>query len=274
MGVDVRTARFLASEARRGVDFTRTLTLGRQSLCMNHAQYREVFPGGEPAQPVPAGGFADEFLSALGARNIDAIDVSDYEGANIIHDLNTPLEVDASGRWTCVFDGGALEHIFHFPSAIRSCMEATAVGGHFISACPWTGLAGHGFYQFSPELLYRVLSPENGFRVERMLFPHRNRWRSIADPQSTGRRFQFQSKGPVLLFVSARRTHEAEIFKTPPQQSDYVAMWASTPSGAPSAVPGFARRAVETLLPGLAAKVRAWREERRLLAQGTDAAEL
>lgn len=267
MGVDLRTAEFLASEARRGVDFSRTLTLGRQSLCMARKEYAAVFPGGIPPEPDPSGQFADDLLAALGAKTIDAIDVSGYEGANLIHDLNTPLVVGRGQRWTCVFDGGALEHIFHFPAAIKSCMEATAVGGHFLSVCPWTGFAGHGFYQFSPELLYRVLSSANGFKVERMLFRYGEEWREILDPQITGRRFEYQSRDATLLFVSARRTHEAPILAQPPQQSDYVTMWSAAPPR--RVLPGFAGRVADALAPGLTARLRAWREERRTLDHGT-----
>jgi len=274
MGVDVWTARFLVSEAARGVDFNRTLTLGRQSIYMTRAEYAAVFPGGTLSKADPPERFADDFLSSLGASTLDAIDVSDYEGANIIHDLNSPLVVKPEKRWTCVFDGGALEHIFHFPTAIKNCMEATAVGGHFLTICPWTGFAGHGFYQFSPELFYRVLSPENGFEVERMLFRRKGQWREIIDPRITGRRFEYQSKEPTLLFASARRLHETSVFAHPPQQSDYVTMWAAESPLPALAAPRATHRVAEAVLPRLARRVRVWREERRTLERGTMIARL
>jgi hypothetical protein len=270
MGVDVWTAKFLASESARGVEFARTLTLGRQSLYMTQAEYEAVYPG---APPDPTARFADDFLFRLGARTLDAIDVSGYEGANIIHDLNWPL-VEPEKRWTCVFDGGALEHIFHFPTAIKNCMEATAIGGHFLTACPWTGFAGHGFYQFSPELLYRVLSPENGFEIERMLFRCNGRWLAIIDPRITGRRFEYQSKEATLLFASARRIRQTNVLAHPPQQSDYATMWAAPSHLSEPAVSGAVRHFAEALLPGLTRRLRAWREERRTLKQGTVAVRL
>jgi len=269
VGIDVWTARFLKSEAKRGVDFTRTLTLGRQTLYMTPDQYAEVYAPAATSEVDPRGLFADAFLSSLGAQTLDAIDISDYEGAGIIHDLNLPLKTAPEQRWTCVLDGGALEHIFHFPTAIKSCMEATAIGGHFLSACPWTGFAGHGFYQFSPELLYRVLSPANGFKVERMVFRHGAEWREIIDPEVSGQRFEYQSKQATLLFVSARRTHEAKILQQAPQQSDYVTMWSATQTTHGHTLPGFTRRVVEALVPRLADKFRARRKERRMLEHGT-----
>jgi len=266
MGVDVWTARFLAGEAARGVDFARTLTLGRQSLYMTQAEYASVCP---TAPPKPIVSYADNLFISLGARKLDTIDVSDYEGANIIHDLNLPLVVEPERRWTCVFDGGALEHIFHFPTAIKNCMEATAVGGHFITVCPWSGFAGHGFYQFSPELLYRVLSPENGFEVERMLFRRKGHWREIIDPRVTRRRFEYQSKQATLLFASARRIRQTNVFAHPPQQSDYVSMWAAPLQPAGPKVSRTVHRIAEFLPTGPIRKLRAWREERRSLKRGT-----
>jgi hypothetical protein len=274
MGIDVWTAKFLKSEARRGVDFARTLTLGRQTLYMTQSEYAGVYAPASTSRLSPKGLFADDFLCSLGAGTLDAIDVSDYEGANIIHDLNLTLTTTPEQRWTCVFDGGALEHIFYFPTAIRNCMEATAVGGHFLTVCPWTGYAGHGFYQFSPELLYRVLSPENGFEVERMLIRLKGSWREIIDPRKLGRRFEVQSRNPTVLFVSARRTREADVFACPPQQSDYVTMWAEELPPPEPAVHGLVRRLAETLLPGLTRYFRTWREERRALERGTVPAQL
>jgi hypothetical protein len=269
MGIDVWTAQFLKSEARRGVDFTRTLTLGRQTLYMTQDEYAGFYAAGTTPKPDSKVIFADDFLCSLGARTLDAIDVSDYEGANIIHDLNLTLTTKPEQRWTCVFDGGALEHIFHFPTAIRNCMEATAVGGHFVTVCPWTGYAGHGFYQFSPELLHRVLSPENGFEVERMLVRLKGGWREIIDPRTSGKRFEFQSRNPTVLFVSARRTHETDVFARPPQQSDYVTMWAEELRHPEPSIPGSVRRIAEAILPGPTRKFRTWREERRALKRAT-----
>ena len=274
MGIDVWTAKFLKSDAQRGVDFTRTLTLGRQSLYMTSDEYSGIYAAVATPALNPRGVFADEFLSSLGAKTLDILDVSDYEGANIIHDMNLNLETRPDQRWSCVFDGGALEHIFHFPTAIRNCMEATAVGGHFVTVCPWTGFAGHGFYQFSPELFYRVLSPENGFEVERMLVRLKGGWREIVDPRTSGRRFEYQSKDPTVLFVSARRVREEDILARPPQQSDYVAMWSEKLRPSRPAVPRLAHRIAGALLPGLTRKLRACREERRTLERGTVSAQV
>ena len=64
-----------------------------------------------------------------------------------------------------VVDGGTLEHVFDYPTALRNAMRMVRVGGHLILNAPVNNFPGHGFYQISPELFFRVLSPQFGFRV-------------------------------------------------------------------------------------------------------------
>lgn len=262
MGVDISAARFLRSEQDRGVSFARTLTLGRQHLYMTPGEFRKVCP--ECTRPEPTDS-CQSFFSFLGARAIEAIDASSYEGANMIHDMNDPLVIPSEQRWSCVFDGGSLEHIFNFPQAIKNCLEATAVGGHFISITPWSGWSGHGFYQFCPELFYRILSEENGFKVERMLFRDKKRWYHVRDPKLLGHRVEFQSSERRLLYISARRTEERPVFATYPQQSDYAAAWTSTHRQHETSSGTRWTAALASLFPGWSTYVQRKRAERRLM---------
>ena len=79
--------------------------------------------------------------------------------------MNIPISDSSKDKYTVVIDGGSLEHVFNFPIAIKNCMEMLQVGGYFISLAPANNMLGHGFYQFSPELFYRIFSKENGFSV-------------------------------------------------------------------------------------------------------------
>src|SRR5262249_48946011 len=87
---------------------------------------------------------------------------------------------------------------------------------------------GHGFYQFSPELFYRVFSSKNGYAVENMLLCETDRgapWYRVEDPESLGRRVELVNNKPTYIMVVARRVSDVKIFKTTPQQSDYVSLW-------------------------------------------------
>jgi hypothetical protein len=223
MGIDIISARFLIGEARRGVNLTHTLTLGRQEIYINKYSYGKILKilsndGGKSK-------YADIFFKLIGVKKLDVMDASDYEGATIIHDLNQPLPIDYVYKWDSVIDGGTLEHVFNFPQAIKTCMELVRCGGNLILLTPWHNYSGHGFYQFSPELFYRILSPENGFLVERMLINQKGQWFSIKDPELIKSRVEFYGDDSTMLYISAKRFEIKKIFTQWPQQSDYSHAW-------------------------------------------------
>ena len=185
-------------------------------------------------------GYAERFLAHLGARRTESIDCSDFECATVTHDMNTPISSEFAERYSAVFDGGSLEHIFNFPTAIRNCMEMVRVGGHYLAITPANNFFGHGFYQFSPELYFSVLSPENGFEIERML-AYEDRadapWYAVRSPREVRGRVTLTNSEPVFLLVIARRTARKPIFEHTPQQSDYLARWAPDEAPAAAALP-------------------------------------
>ncbi|MCA1572803.1 MAG: hypothetical protein LC798_21415 [Chloroflexi bacterium] len=42
-----------------------------------------------------------------------------------------------------VLDGGTLEHVFDYPTALRGALDAVRLGGHFIAVTPANGWCGH-----------------------------------------------------------------------------------------------------------------------------------
>ena len=83
-------------------------------------------------------------------------------------------------------------------------MEMIAVGGHFISLAPANNYLGHGFYQFSPELFFRVLSPANGFQIEHCIaveYGVRQRSFAITDPEAIRTRVTLINAAPVAVSV-------------------------------------------------------------------------
>lgn len=224
MGIDQSTVQFLQACRRDGVDFGSTLTLGRQELYLSSWQAEQV--GVEPG--VACEQFADSLLRSLGAEELAVMDASDFEGADIVHDLNLPLPVEHHGQYSLVIDAGTLEHVFDVPVALRSVLSAVRPGGHFVSITPTNNESGHGFYQFSPELWFRVLSPENGYELEELLIREmhpQGRWYRVSDPAVLGGRVGFVTRKVAYLFVRARRVEAVEPLRSAPQQSDYALRW-------------------------------------------------
>lgn len=226
MGIDVDVAKFLLSaRARFSVDFKKSLMLGNQQFQFFKYDYTHL------AQVFNLEDFtgittATDFFKFLGAETIEAMDFSDYEGAGVLHDLNQPVGDELKNRFSFVLDGGTTEHIFNFPTALANAMEMVAVGGHLGIVAGGNNFLGHGFYQFSPELFYRALSEENGFRVERLIAAEvGGRWYEVADPKTVRSRVELINDAPVYLMVLARKIESRPLFAAAPQQSDYVERW-------------------------------------------------
>jgi hypothetical protein len=238
MGIEWNTLQFLLSCHESGISFNRTMTLGRQTIFVGPRPAGSLFKKyGVSAESIVSDlergdRYADKLFSLLGAKEIVSVDYSDFERATLVHDMNEPLPKEHNARYDFVFDGGTLEHIFNYPIALRSAMEAVKIGGYLLLHTPTNNYCGHGFYQFSPELFYRTLSPQNGFEILRMVafeaLPGA-RWYEVVDPEIARQRVEIAyAKQQILLLVLAKRTHEAEIFKVSPQQSDYTSMWSDT----------------------------------------------
>lgn len=238
MGIDIETARFLLARRRDKTCFERCATLGRQHYYVSNTETRallkefalspEDFPGLFPATYPD---YSEPFLEMLGAKTLATIDASKFEGATHVHDMNQPIPVEWKEAYDVVCDVGTLEHVFNFPGAIRNCMEMVKCGGCFFTQTPANNYLGHGFYQFSPELFFRVLSPQNGFKVEQCVaieYGPRRRWFAVTDPEAARARVTLINAAPVILFVWAKRVEIKPLFLEPPQQSDYAAAWAET----------------------------------------------
>lgn len=230
MGLDINGARLLVKAKSLGVDFSESVTLGRQGLHLSIEDLQKILDENglqeHSAAALLSGrrGYAEPLLAALGAQVTDSIDASTYEQASIIHDMNAPIPPDLCGRYSLVIDGGTLEHVFNFPVAIRNALQLVKEGGFYIGISPANNFFGHGFYQFSPELYFRVFSAENGFEMVRMLFYSdvRNaRVYEVSDPKVVKSRVLLRNSAPSYLFVVARRNEVKPLFERPPLQSDY-----------------------------------------------------
>ena len=252
MGLIFHQAKMLCEARQRGVSFDRTLSIGHLNWFVHPAEFESLEAAYRPDRPIAAdraasgyrfGGFSDRFFpDFLDTAALEVLDASAYEGAGLIHDMNQPVSPDLWGRFDAVVDGGSLEHIFNFPVAVANLMRLTKVGGSVFLATPANNLCGHGFYQFSPELMFRVFSPANGFALGEVQFveaqfPGVELTRSrksfqVVDPANIGRRVMLTSRRPVLLLVEATKTADVVPFAAAPQQSDYVAAWNQSGSAA------------------------------------------
>src|SRR5579863_5804643 len=189
-------------------------TIGHQNFYIPGARVRSLlaefgfYPGAAELSEIEncAGTFADAFLRFLGAEELVSLDANSFENATVIHDMNLPIPRNLKQRFDLVYDGGSLEHIFNFPSAIANCIEMACEGGHFIGINPTNNNSGHGFYQFSPELYYRVFSSDYGLRTLNVIVAEDSGpFYAAPDPARMNRRVSFLNCEPAQVMILAQK---------------------------------------------------------------------
>jgi len=168
MAIDRGTARLLLEEHRQRPFDGSVLQLGRQTVLFSERQLRawaEVTPvvlhciprerlGGMRDGNGATGRRLDDevFFKLLGFGEVQSCDVSPYEGATLLADLNQPVTPAMQGRFDMIFNGGTLEHIFDMRAALANVHKMLRVGGRAIHIAPSSNTIDHGFYSISPTL--------------------------------------------------------------------------------------------------------------------------
>jgi SAM-dependent methyltransferase len=137
----------------------KVLQLGRQSGIVSTRQISKISKRLKLnlPHPIPTGtGFyrnypkGDELFRFLGFTSIDSLDVTDYEGANVIADLNLPISSKLQKTYDLVYDGGTSEHVFNQLEVLSNVHKLLKVGGIIVHNTPANNLLDHGYVQPSP----------------------------------------------------------------------------------------------------------------------------
>jgi len=94
VGTDIAAVKLLLCAKNAGADFSNTLQIGRQGMhtdVNSLGQALAVSRVSADAAIIAKNEYSEAFFAALGATCISSLDVSDYEGATIIQDLNQPI---------------------------------------------------------------------------------------------------------------------------------------------------------------------------------------
>ncbi|MEO0358455.1 MAG: hypothetical protein AAF386_09210 [Pseudomonadota bacterium] len=187
-------------------------------------------------------GFSETALRALGLGDVKSFDMSDYEGAAFVHDLNEPVPADWHGKFDFIYDGGTIEHVFNVPVALQNMFNLLSDNGVFFSINAMNGWWGHGMYQFSPDLVWSFWKRSAGCEVlSCRAVPYYPKFPvvDLPDPAITGHRlYGLGEKLPesrVSLAYAIRKSPGAKL-TGPAQQSDYVRRWKDEDSNTGSPV--------------------------------------
>jgi SAM-dependent methyltransferase len=152
-------------------------TLGKQNVIVTPEQWRDVVTRHPACADVALETerhlrWNTEFVStrcffrALGFSEVAEIDVSAYEAADHVVDLNAPaLPPELHERFDFVFDGSTVEHIFHLPNVLANIFRLLKVGGRVLHMAPSNHFMDDGFYQLSPTFFTDYYAA-NGFATD------------------------------------------------------------------------------------------------------------
>jgi hypothetical protein len=245
MGVNASNLALMALARTEGADFSRVVTIGRYRLEMSIDELEDFFRrrGRDDLSARASHDISDAYCEklikvAFGSAVVQSIDASAYEHADILHDMNTP--VDACEPYSVVLDFGTLEHVFNLPVAFDNVARLCGLGGRIMHMLPANNLVGHGFYQFSPEFFFQIYAPERGFegtRVFAVADGDPNSWYELKAPRDMHARVNITSRDQLHLLVLTTKVREQEsLVCRPVQQSDYVALWNKSARKAPTSV--------------------------------------
>jgi SAM-dependent methyltransferase len=265
VGISYSSAAILAKAKHNNVCFDNILTIGHQQLYLSQKQISQLamrYGLNIDTSAVLREEYVDTFFEMfLGAKIVMSLDYSDYQDSDIIHDMNYPIDPSYHEKFDVVIDGGSLEHIFNFPVAVGNCMNMVKNGGSVFIFTAANNHTGHGFYQFSPELFFRIFQPENGFEIcdvilEKHTFPGaelspKTKCFSVIDPALLKRRVGLVSKSPVMIMIHAKRIEIKPVFATYPIQSDNMSIYDNNSSSAPDQR---INTSILTLMKGVARK--------------------
>jgi hypothetical protein len=102
MGIDIPSVQLLCCAKSIGVDFSDTMTVGRQTLLVPPDVIGSILSAiGIEREQTSAilQGFAEPLFTLLGAGKVSSVDASDYERATYIHLTDDGAEIDAAQGW-------------------------------------------------------------------------------------------------------------------------------------------------------------------------------
>ena len=149
------------------------LTLGRQTISMSYEQVLELFKqeGYIPPEKILDNikPYLDEetrygkgnnyitdkvFFGLLGIKNIKSMDVTDYENADIIHNLNYPIPNDLIGQFDFIIDGGTFDHLFDVRVAFENIVKLLRPGGRILQWNAASNFTGAAYISFGPDMFF------------------------------------------------------------------------------------------------------------------------
>lgn len=243
MGISRAAVHYLITEAKKKPFTGRVLTLGVQQMTISEKELRALASRYDyPLTELEEGSvpkfdrhqhLTDLFvLKSLGFTDVIRTDVSDFQGAELVFDMNAAEIPDGYAEsFDVIIDSGTIEHVFHIPNTLKNIFSFLKTGGRVIHMTPSSNHVDHGFYMFSPTLFWDYYLA-NQFEIDSMKFFEYNRWGNTqewiaADYEPGCLRFISGGglpRGVYGIIMAATKT-ESSTSGVVPQQHRYAKTW-------------------------------------------------
>jgi SAM-dependent methyltransferase len=169
MGLHKQMARFIIREGKYAPIRGSVLLIGRQTVHLTLEGFfelmREEGVSVDPSIPVELdsttlSGKEKSFISdryffkTLGAAVVTAIDVSDYEGAEIVHNLDTPIPAHLEAKFDFICNGSVLDNMFNPVMGLSNISRMLAPGGRVVHFEHASNAVNMAYLQFSPNWFF------------------------------------------------------------------------------------------------------------------------
>lgn len=146
MGIMIPVVRALLREHKRRPLTGRGLLIGRQTVPLTIQEARELLAeegidciNDQPALDTFTRFGRDRgFVSDIGFFSMfcdvlwRTLDVTDYEGAEIVHDMHEPVPSELAGQFDFIWTGSCLDNMFDPATAMKSSARMLAPGGRVV----------------------------------------------------------------------------------------------------------------------------------------------
>ena len=217
-----------------GADLSDTLSLGRQFRAFSRREFAKYLPSyaktiaPEQLKEGFASPYAEILFQEMYGAPLKSLDGFAHEKPDIVHDLNQPVPDAYVEQFSCLIDGGTMEHVFDVPMLLKNCFSMLKEGGIYICMVPTNNFNGHGLYQFSPDFFYSTFSAQNGMELLDVFivkFSAKDKvWKIARSPKEAGGRVQFDVNTQTEIYVIARKAGKTPDMITA-QQTDYEEGW-------------------------------------------------
>lgn len=95
-----------------------------------------------------------DFFRLFGDVNYQTMDVSKYEQASILHNLNEPIPPELQGQFDFIIDGGTFDHLFDIKTAFSNVVQLLKPGGRVFQWNAASNYGNAGYISFSADFFY------------------------------------------------------------------------------------------------------------------------